>query len=113
MSEEWDFWKDTYNQCLLCGRWIKKPKEYCDEICERAYRLKEKIPELKNTYFRHLNKNRVIMIFNVAKMLENGWTREQILENLTFWFDRKTVNQYLDIAEKVRLVEAEQRAEKE
>jgi len=77
----------AYNRCRCCGKLIPKPKEFCDETCQRAYSLKSKVLGLFSAEFTHANKSRLKTIFNVAGMLQNGWSEQRIRESLSFWFN--------------------------
>jgi predicted nucleic acid-binding Zn ribbon protein len=46
-----------YNKCLFCGKWIHKPKLFCDDVCERAYRVKELLSELHGVAIGNANNN--------------------------------------------------------
>ena len=109
MSVSEDF-MSAYNRCRCCGKLLPKPKEFCDETCQRAYRLKDKVLGLFNVQFTHANKSRLKTIFNMAKMLENGWSEQQIRKTMSFWFTLKTIDRYLEVAKRVVEVEKEQKS---
>jgi hypothetical protein len=94
-----------YNKCLLCGRWVLKPKLFCDDVCERAYRVKELFPELHGVVIGGASKQRIAMVLNIAKMLRNGRTEREIYNSLLLWFTPKTIRNYLELARKVNELE--------
>jgi hypothetical protein len=95
-----------FNKCLFCGRWIRKPKLFCDDVCERAYRVKELFPELHGVTIGGASKQRIAMVLNIAKMLRNGRTEREIYNSLVLWFTPRTVNRYIELARKVNELEA-------
>jgi hypothetical protein len=97
--------KAEYNKCLFCGRLILKPKVFCDDVCERAYRVKELLPELHGVTIGGACKQRTAMVLNIAKMLRNGRTETDIFNSLVLWFTPRTVNRYLELAKKVNELE--------
>lgn len=98
--------KEIYNRCLFCGKYVFKPKLFCDDVCERAYRVKELFPELHGVTLGSANKHRIAMILNIAKMLRNGRTETEIRDSLVLWFTPKTVEKYLELARKVNELES-------
>lgn len=95
-----------FNRCPFCGRWVLKPKIFCDDVCERAYRVKKLFPELQGIAISSASKQRIAMILNIAKMLRNGRTEDQIRNSLVLWFTPKTVERYLELARKVNELES-------
>jgi len=95
-----------FNKCLFCGMRILKPKLFCDDVCERAYRVKELLPELHGITIGTANKQRIAMVLNIAKMLRNGRTEREIYNSLVLWFTPKTIRNYLELARKVNELEA-------
>jgi hypothetical protein len=95
-----------YNKCLFCGKWIHKPKLFCDDVCERAYRVKELLSELHGVAIGNANKQRIAMVLNIARMLRNGRTEREIFNSLVLWFTPRTVRRYIELARKVNELEA-------
>lgn len=93
--------KELFNVCRFCGKRVLKPKVFCDDVCERAYKVKELLPELHGICIGSASKHRLAMILNIAKMLKNGRSEDQIRDSLALWFTRKTVDNYLELARKV------------
>lgn len=98
-------WK--YNSCRFCGSPIEKPREFCDEICERGFRVKSVIPELADIPVGGVNKAKFRLILGIAEALKSGRREGELRAHLGFFYSPRTLNHYFSLAR--RLIEVEEK----